>query len=84
MRGVSRSKNPSAREGVFNPPRKSSLREFTTLLKVADSWQSTKEFCHTERSEVSQNIYSSLRAQLVARGNPLFFIAIIFNVIASN
>ncbi|MGX3044759.1 hypothetical protein [Helicobacter sp. T3_23-1056] len=43
-----------------------SLRESATLSKVADSWQSTKEFCHTERSEVSQSIYSSLRANAVS------------------
>ncbi|MGX3044762.1 hypothetical protein [Helicobacter sp. T3_23-1056] len=30
------------------------------------AWQSTKEFCHTERSEVSQRFYSSLRANAVS------------------
>ncbi|MGX3044760.1 hypothetical protein [Helicobacter sp. T3_23-1056] len=36
---------PSAREGAFNPPRKSSLRESATLLKVANSWQSIIFHC---------------------------------------
>ncbi|MGX3044758.1 hypothetical protein [Helicobacter sp. T3_23-1056] len=54
--------------GRVNP----SLRESATLLKVADSWQSIKEFCHTERSEVSQSIYLSLQADFIQnpRGNP--------------
>ncbi|MGX3044747.1 hypothetical protein [Helicobacter sp. T3_23-1056] len=37
-----------------------SLRDFRRK-----SWQSTKEFCHTERSEVSQSIYSSLLAMIL-------------------